>query len=468
VQPSKTRVPALVAALILLVIWQIAALVIGQDIILVAPWQVVTTLVTLVPQPGFWATVAHSLLRIVAGFVGAYVLGVLSAWAASRNRWVGALLGTLMRLIRSIPVVSFIILLLIWANSTWLSLWVAGLMVLPIIYANAEEGFAARDPKLTAMADVFGFTPVRRWWAITLPGLMPFLVAAARVGFGLAWKAGVSAEVIGLPTGSIGDRLYQAKLYLSTADLFAWTAVIVTLSYLCEKAILLVLRAVSTALGRYGTGEPRLAPPTQVCDPVTGVRFRNVRFLYGDTPVLSGLTFDCPAGGTVWLDGANGTGKTTTLHLALGLLTPASGEVTPAASARSAVFQEDRLCDHLTAVANVRLGLGYPAPTAAIITELARAGVTSDLTGRPVGQLSGGQRRRVALVRALMRPAGFLCLDEPYTGIDEASLDGVVTYTLERIHDRAVLLVCHDATVAARFHPRRVPLRTPAADRHTK
>ena len=224
---------------------------IGQAVILVTPWQVVTTLVLLLPQPSFWATIGGSLLRIVSGFLLAFSVGVLSAWLASVNRWVAALTGTIMRLIRSIPVVSFIILLLIWSSSTYLGLWVSFLMVVPVVYANTGEGFANRDLKLVEMSEVFGFSSGQRWWAITLPGLLPYLLAACRVGFGLAWKAGVSAEVIGLPKGSIGERLYQAKLYLSTADLFAWTTVIVALSYLCEKCVVWLLERLRRGLGRY-------------------------------------------------------------------------------------------------------------------------------------------------------------------------------------------------------------------------
>ena len=217
---------------------------------MVTPVQVVATLVALMPQPSFWTTIAHSLLRIVAGFVMAFLFGVLAAWLASANRWVKALADTVMRLVRSIPVVSFIILLLIWADSDSVGLWVSFLMVAPVVYSNSESGFADQDQELTQMAQVFGFSPLRRWWAITLPALMPYLISASRVGFGLAWKAGVSAEVIGMTSGSIGERLYQAKVYLSTADLFAWTAVIVVLSYLCEKLMLLLLARLHVALGR--------------------------------------------------------------------------------------------------------------------------------------------------------------------------------------------------------------------------
>jgi len=180
--------------------------------------------------------------------------------------------------------------------------------------------------------------------------------------------------------------------------------------------------------------------------------FHNVSFAYGDVPVLTDLSFDCPPGAVIWLSGANGTGKSTAIHLALGLLTPDSGTVRNQ-GILSAVFQENRLCDHLTAVANVRLGLTREAPNAEILEELAQAGVAPDDAARPVSQLSGGQRRRVSLVRALMRPSDILCLDEPYTGIDEPSLDDIFAYTRSRIRSRSVLLVAHDPDVALAFTP---------------
>ena len=181
------------------------------------------------------------------------------------------------------------------------------------------------------------------------------------------------------------------------------------------------------------------------------IQFDNVSFSYGDTPVLTGLSFSIDKG-VLWLAGANGTGKSTAVHLALGLLRPDSGTI-DAPGRASAVFQEDRLCELLTAVGNVRLGLGRRVPNSEILAELAQAGLSDEDAYRPVSQLSGGQRRRVALVRALMRDSDILCLDEPYTGVDEASLGALVDYTLSRIRTRSVLLVCHDPAIAAEFSP---------------
>jgi NitT/TauT family transport system permease protein len=233
--------PLIVTSVGLLVLWQVMAVIVGEDTILVTPWRVVTTLVQLAVQPSFWTVIAHSFGKIVTGFLLAFSLGLAAAWGSSCNRWLRALFDTSMRLMRSIPLVSIILLLVIWATPTYLSLLVSFLIAIPIVYSNAWEGFAARDPELAEIAQVFAFSAPQRWWAVTLPALVPYLVAATRAGFGLAWKAGVSAEVIGTPGGSIGERLTEAKDLLSTADLFAWTVVVVTLSYACEKLALWAL-----------------------------------------------------------------------------------------------------------------------------------------------------------------------------------------------------------------------------------
>ena len=226
-----------VAVLVWLVVWEIGARLIGHEVLLVSPWRVLVRLVELAPSASFWATAGYSLARIGVGFLVALALGFVLAWLASLNPWLGAFVDVPVRLIRSVPVVSVIILILLWADASWLSVTVSCLMVTPLVCANATEALATRHQALHEFARVFDLSRARRWWAITLPGLMPFLVAAVRGGAGLAWKAGVSAEVIGLPRGSVGERLYQAKLYLSSADLFAWTLVVLVLAVGCEQLV---------------------------------------------------------------------------------------------------------------------------------------------------------------------------------------------------------------------------------------
>ena len=153
-----------------------------------------------------------------------------------------------MVVIKSVPVASFIILALIWMGSARLPLFISFLMVFPVIYGNTLQGLKSTDPQLLEMARLFRVPWARRLRYIHLPALEPFLLAGCSTALGMSWKAGVAAEVIGVVGGSIGERLYEAKIYLETADLLAWTVVIVAVSALFERLFLALLRRCFAAL----------------------------------------------------------------------------------------------------------------------------------------------------------------------------------------------------------------------------
>ncbi|MDR2931018.1 MAG: ATP-binding cassette domain-containing protein [Propionibacteriaceae bacterium] len=226
------------------------------------------------------------------------------------------------------------------------------------------------------------------------------------------------------------------------------------------------------------------------------IQFDHVSVALNRRVVLDDLSFIVPDGATMVVTGSNGSGKSTLIRLALGLLAPDAGRITstgglgarprdergdharqrgrpatiptrrftqrsaPAADrgGSAAVFQEDRLCEQLTAVGNVAITLDRRISRDSIRTELARAGLSSDAFDRPVRLLSGGQRRRICLVRALMPPAQLICLDEPFTGIDSRSSRQTMAYVRERLSGRATILVTHSPVEAEFFGGSRLNL----------
>lgn len=225
------------SVLLALLVWQLAAWLVQSHLLLVSPWTALVRLVILAGQGSFWLSVLHSLSRILLGFALALLSGTGLAVLSARWQLVDALLWPYLAAIKATPVASFIILCLIWLDSRSLSVFISFLMVLPIIYTSVLQGIRSTDILLLEMAAVFKVSRWRRVFYIYLPQLRPFLVASCTVATGLAWKAGIAAEVIGIPAGTIGERLYQAKVYLDTGDLFAWTVVVVGLSILVDKAI---------------------------------------------------------------------------------------------------------------------------------------------------------------------------------------------------------------------------------------
>lgn len=224
-------------------------MILGQEFLLASPVSTLLRLGELAVTLPFWRAVAWSAGRILGGFFIACLLAVLCAALSARFARFRELLAPLVAAVKAVPVASFIILALVWVSSRNLSLLIAALMVFPAVYGNVLTGITQADRELLEMARVFRVPFSRQLRGIYLPQVLPYFRTAVSLGLGLCWKAGVAAEIIGLPIGSIGERLYTAKIYLETADLFAWTAVIVAVSVVFEK---LFLRGVDALVRKAG------------------------------------------------------------------------------------------------------------------------------------------------------------------------------------------------------------------------
>ena len=251
---ERQRPVRLWAAAFWLLVWEGASLALasttgGRMLLLASPVQALGRLLALAATAEFWQAAAFSSLRILGGFFLSCVLAVALAALAARLRWVRELLSPLVAVVKAVPVVSFIILALFWLDAAALPLFISALMVFPPVYLNVLEGIGRADGKLLEMARVFRVPWGRQAVGIYLPAVLPSFRSAVSLSLGLCWKAGAAAEVIGLPAGTIGERLYTAKVYFETGDLFAWTAVIVAISVLFER---LFLRLVDAAVRKAG------------------------------------------------------------------------------------------------------------------------------------------------------------------------------------------------------------------------
>ncbi len=250
---DQSKIQKIAAVVFWLAVWQAAAMLIHQEIFLASPLQVFKTLAGDVRQREFWLSISFSMERIVGGFSLALLAGILLAVLAARFRFVRILLNPVMITVRSIPVASFVILALLWFGSRNLSIIISFLMVMPVIYNNTLQGILQTDPKLLEMAHIFRIGNVNQMIYIYIPQVMPYLTAGCTIGLGLCWKSGIAAEVIGIPGGSIGEKLYEAKIYLSSGDLFAWTLVIVLISAAFEKFVLFLLSQLEKHIENQGS-----------------------------------------------------------------------------------------------------------------------------------------------------------------------------------------------------------------------
>lgn len=252
--PSSLRRIAVGAgvALFWLLIWEGLALLVRQELLIPTPMTVLATLGRLIGTPLFWKAAGLSMLRVAGGFLAAVAAGSLTAVLTARFPLARALLAPLLHIVRAAPVASFIILALVWFRTDVLPVFIAFLMVMPLVWANVEKGIREIDRSLLEMAKVYRFGRLKTLTRVQIPSVMPYFLAACTTGLGFAWKSGIAAEVICRPALSIGRQLQDAKIYLETPEVFAWTATVVILSMLLEKG----LRLLAGCLGRRYNAAP--------------------------------------------------------------------------------------------------------------------------------------------------------------------------------------------------------------------
>lgn len=418
-----------------LAMWVLVAGLVAQPLILPGPGTVVVALLRLVCDVGTWAILVGSGVRILGGLALAAVCGGVLAGISSRSRAFARLVAPVLSFVKATPVACVVVLLLIWLGSARVSIAAVFLMALPGVYFSLVEGLAQVNKPLEQMFRLHGVRGWRLFCAHTWREVLPFVLSCARAVIGMSWKAGVAAELIGMAAGTVGERIYQAKLLIETADLLAWTVLVVAASWACERVLVWLLRASGpVAWGAAVRAHGRAGGSAG------GGAAAELAFAVGDrapwAPALDGLVLNIPAGGSICVMGASGMGKSTLLSLAAGECAPCS-----------MVFQDVRLVEDVSALDNVLVcaDARVDAPSATALLRLLVPGV--DVRAR-VAELSGGQRRRVEIARALLCPGGAVILDEPFTGLDVAARDATAEVVLDLLDGRTLLFATHDASDA--------------------
>jgi len=235
----RTRLKKLIfpatAVLFWLGLWWILALLVGKPLLLPTPPQVVKALFALAATGAFWANIGITLLRITAGLSVALTLGVVLAVLTVRFKPLHTLLAPPLYAMKTTPVVAVIFLLLLWFGKSTVPALVTLSVALPIVWSNAEAALLQTDRTLLEMARVFQVPPRLVLLQIKLPAAGNALLAAVRASVGLAFKAGVAAEVLAVPRHAIGSAIFESNLYLYTDALFAYALTVLLLGALVEQ-----------------------------------------------------------------------------------------------------------------------------------------------------------------------------------------------------------------------------------------
>ncbi len=231
---TKKILSAIAVAAFWILLWFIAARAVGLELLLPSPIAVVKRLSELASEKEFYIIAIGSVIRVLCGIALALICGVLLAVGTHISRVADAITAPLITVIKATPVASFIILALVWIDRSKLPVFISFLMVLPVVTTNLRTGLGEVDKGILEMAKVFKIGVFKKIFGIYIPSVMPYFTSAVKTSLGLAWKAGIAAEVLAVPKDSIGKKLAESKNYLETTELFAWTLLVIVLSLIIE------------------------------------------------------------------------------------------------------------------------------------------------------------------------------------------------------------------------------------------
>lgn len=236
------RHTALPILLVWLAVWYAVSEIIGLELLIPSPSAVLDSFITLIKEKEFYISCLNSLYKVIAGWSLGVISGTLIAVLTSLSRILRELLKPVLHIIKATPVASFIILALVLMSSANVPVFTCALITVPVVWANISEGILSPDKKILEMAQFFGMPLKKRIEDIYIPAVLPYFSAAATTIMGLSWKAGIAAEVICTPSATIGAGIQNAKIYLETPSLFAWTLTVIVLSMLLEKLLTFILK----------------------------------------------------------------------------------------------------------------------------------------------------------------------------------------------------------------------------------
>lgn len=220
--------------------WQLIAAIIGRSVLLPSPIETFLRLIELISLRETWIIVFSTIGRILAGFLMGGVAGIVLGIATKKSKLASWLLSPIRTIIKSTPVTSFVLVLLVLTASDAVPMIISSIMVSPILWASTETAIDSLDSGLREVGKIY-LTRTKRFTMITLPQMLPVFLSAGTTAWGFAWKSAIAAEILALPINAIGTNMYFSQLYLNSIDLFAWTAIVVVLSLTSEQIMKAVL-----------------------------------------------------------------------------------------------------------------------------------------------------------------------------------------------------------------------------------
>ncbi len=224
-----------------ILIWQLLSMLVDSSLLLPSPKETLRAIASILGTGAGWRSICATILRIACGFLLGCAIGLVLAILTAHCKWLTLLLQPLRSIVKTTPITSFALILLISLVSGLVPVAVSAIVVVPMIWRTTEESILALDPKLREMGKVF-LSPWKQFRYVSLPQVLPQFFATASTALGFAWKAVITAEILALPKAGIGNQMYLDKVYLDYTDLFAWTLLVIVFSVTIEALVAYLLK----------------------------------------------------------------------------------------------------------------------------------------------------------------------------------------------------------------------------------
>ncbi len=431
----KRIVLTCLSILLIPVVWQLLSWQMAQPQLIPSFPDLVRALLRLVYTPGFLVSIGTTCLRACVGLLLSLAAASITAFLLNRSEGIRLLFMPWLSLLRSVPVISFILLALIFLNPEMIPLLIAFLTMYPLLTENLLKGLMNRRDSWKMLARQFHLNAWNRLFQINYPQLKPYLFSGLASAVGFGWRAIIMGEVLSQCVDGIGKRMKEAQVFIDVPELIAWTLVAIVLSWLTDKLISRLSDWQPSVRYRHSAVELQAVSlqPNDIC-------LTDVSYSYG----VHHMNIVLKAGKIYALSAPSGQGKTTLLQLLNGTLRPTGGEISCLPGQTANLFQEPTLLPQLTAKENIMLG-GSAYYDRAILEQqslrLLAAFQLEKQTEMYPAALSYGQQQRVALARALIFPAGLLLLDEPFNGLDVELRQLVARFLVEWQQEKQATVV---------------------------
>lgn len=235
--PSKGKFISFISIVFLMILWKLLSVMYGSELILPSPESTLMATFNLVISENFLKVVGITVLRGLIGFLISFILGIGVGILAGINQNFNSFFRPILVSIRSTPVISFILLALIWFKIDMVPIFIGFLTMFPFICTNTIDGIKNVDSEVIEMARFYKIKRSKIIKDVYIPAITPFLFSGASNAMGIGWRAIIIGEVLSQPQFGIGTLMQTAQAYLIVKEVIAWTIIAVVISYLFEILI---------------------------------------------------------------------------------------------------------------------------------------------------------------------------------------------------------------------------------------